>query len=464
MNDLPFRYYSYQMDSDEVKSFMNEHPNSFETRILLYLLDPSNNDEVQFDEGNVLMTCSVTDSYITSLTREKPFAILTDKMGLVYNPFSMYNSRVFLRPNLHHFADCFIASEKGTATEVSNIKNKSASTIGRAVAGGVIAGPTGAVIGAASAIDKNMQGGTKKVETREVHLYSFLLAGAYESEDQEYWSEVHKIYFPDNKFANLAAVFWSWEILNMAKVQGRSLALRQVDLSGYKIQWYNVYNFKDNLWKLITEVEGVDAEPHYRIAKNLTLDEAKDIVYEDLCSIIKENFVEKVKICRKEMREITTWYVGSFEGEISIDVHAPVEFVSRATGETVHDEFIICYKITGMYDIKSRRIERWPSESTKKILGEWYIDWYKDVFRHFFTLYFAVLGTAILGVLAIASSSDKQTLEPLIQAFMGLLIGALGGYFVDKKCGTGVKNKMLIYAIIATIIFLIFVLIDLIAY
>ena len=43
----------------------------------------------------------------------------------------------------------------------------------------------------------------------------------------------------------------------MAKVQGRSLALRQVDLSGYKIQWYNVYNFKDNLWKLITEVEGL---------------------------------------------------------------------------------------------------------------------------------------------------------------------------------------------------------------
>lgn len=35
--------------------------------------------------------------------------------------------------------------------------NKDASVVGRAVAGGVIAGPVGAVVGAASAIDKNMK-------------------------------------------------------------------------------------------------------------------------------------------------------------------------------------------------------------------------------------------------------------------------------------------------------------------
>lgn len=36
-------------------------------------------------------------------------------------------------------------------------KSKDASVVGRAVAGGIVAGPTGAVVGAISAVDKNMK-------------------------------------------------------------------------------------------------------------------------------------------------------------------------------------------------------------------------------------------------------------------------------------------------------------------
>lgn len=47
-------------------------------------------------------------------------------------------------------------------------QNKEASVIGRAVVGGVIAGPTGAVVGAISAVDKNMQNGTQSKEKASV--------------------------------------------------------------------------------------------------------------------------------------------------------------------------------------------------------------------------------------------------------------------------------------------------------
>lgn len=43
------------------------------------------------------------------------------------------------------------------AQKYDSKSNKDASVVGRAVAGGVIAGPVGAVVGAASAIDKNMK-------------------------------------------------------------------------------------------------------------------------------------------------------------------------------------------------------------------------------------------------------------------------------------------------------------------
>jgi len=45
----------------------------------------------------------------------------------------------------------------GPGLDLRDSKPKSASVVGRAVAGGIIAGPTGAVIGAASAIDKNIR-------------------------------------------------------------------------------------------------------------------------------------------------------------------------------------------------------------------------------------------------------------------------------------------------------------------
>lgn len=44
-----------------------------------------------------------------------------------------------------------------TKTQPSSQTNKSASVVGRAVVGGAIAGPAGAVVGAISAVDKNIQ-------------------------------------------------------------------------------------------------------------------------------------------------------------------------------------------------------------------------------------------------------------------------------------------------------------------
>lgn len=191
----PFYFYSYQMDSDEVKNYMVECPDTFETKVLRYLLNPDISECIMLDGKNVLMKCSITGSSLLGLTREEAFAILTENIGLIYSPFCMDDCRVFLKPNLHHFADAFIISKQSVKNEVSKITHKSASTVGRAVVGGAIAGPTGAVVGAASAIDKNNRGGKTKVERREVGLYSILLAGAVEFEDQEQWSEIDTIIF-----------------------------------------------------------------------------------------------------------------------------------------------------------------------------------------------------------------------------------------------------------------------------
>lgn len=366
MNDQPFRYYSYQMDSDEVKEFMKEHPESFETNLLRYLLNLDDDTSKLMRRGHhpeILFQCSISGFSPSLTTKSESYALLTENMGLIYNPFSEFNCRVFLKPNLHHFADSFIIVKKEMGTEVSKVTRRSASTVGRGIAGAAIAGPAGAVIGAASAIDKNNRGGVTKVKTRDVQLYSILLAGAVEDNDQEYWSEVTKIELY-GEFKKLSIALFDSTELTVAKIMGRAVTDSYVDLSEKKLDEINVYKFKEVLWELITKIEGIDAPPHYYYGKNITDDEIRDVVYENFCSVINESCIENFTICDKEKLMISR--VSDGVRYPTVDVSGRVEFINKETGNTISDEFIIQYWLKGEYGIIKYSVKKKPFLATNK--------------------------------------------------------------------------------------------------
>lgn len=86
-----------------------------------------------------------------SIDGERIYKYIVDNSGM--SKAEKDKARKNITSDIHKHASAIAGVARASAT--STQKQKDASVVGRAVAGGVIAGPAGAVVGALSAVDKN---------------------------------------------------------------------------------------------------------------------------------------------------------------------------------------------------------------------------------------------------------------------------------------------------------------------
>lgn len=147
----------YNLSSEEVKNFLKNNPvenrivrevrnNKFNQDMLVFYLIRNN----EFSDKIKIIFEYV--GYEESKT--KSVVIVTDKMVLLHN--GKNNKSIFyLAPDLKYFINRLV----GDVILTQDTWNKNSSVLGNAIAGGIIAGGTGAIVGAVAAANRNNNGG-----------------------------------------------------------------------------------------------------------------------------------------------------------------------------------------------------------------------------------------------------------------------------------------------------------------
>lgn len=154
----------YNLSSEEVKNFLKNNP--VENRIVREVRSNKFNQhmlEVHLIGNNEFSDkIKIIFSYIGhEESKTKSVVIVTDKMVLLHNGNN--NKSVFyLAPNLKYFINRLV----GETILTQDTWNQNSSVLGNAIAGGIIAGGTGAIVGAVAAANRNNNGG-RKVTSRQ---------------------------------------------------------------------------------------------------------------------------------------------------------------------------------------------------------------------------------------------------------------------------------------------------------
>ncbi len=371
MIDRAFITYSYAMDSDEVKAYL-ETNTDFETDILNQVLSDNVDESIHgsdlieyFKDGKIKLLCTFDNWDPYEDIQKLTFSFVSENIGVVYNPINRSMCRVFLKPNLRHFADCFLLRERGAITQTSS-STKNASTIGRAVVGGAVAGPAGAVVGAVSAVDKNNRGGKKKTMTTTRKIYDLVMACAIEVEGQGGFSSVDRIYSDD---ISLEPLYPNGFIKYMDRLHRKNQFL---ELKEIHMDWEDIKSFADEVWTYLAKVENIHAPAHYRNAEKYSDAEIMDIVYEVFCEKIQKEckakrYGVKLSFCSKE--ECVVSRIPTIFSNLEFPAHANnlitgwAEFQDYSTGETIRQECAAEITIGTNYNVISCKLKKWPDRS-----------------------------------------------------------------------------------------------------
>lgn len=147
----------YDISSEEVKHFLRYH--HIEKRIVEQVIHNTYNqvmvESYLIRNSEFSKKIKIIFSYINyEESKTKSIVIVTDKMVFLHNGKNN-KSTFYLAPNLKYFINRLV----GEVILRQDTWTKNSSVLGNAIAGGIIAGGTGAIVGAVAAANRNNNGG-----------------------------------------------------------------------------------------------------------------------------------------------------------------------------------------------------------------------------------------------------------------------------------------------------------------
>lgn len=147
----------YDISSEEVKYFLRYH--HIEKRIVEQVIHNTYNqvmvESYLIGNSEFSKKIKIIFSYINyEESKTKSIVIVTDKMVFLHNGKNN-KSTFYLAPNLKYFINRLV----GEVILRQDTWTKNSSVLGNAIAGGIIAGGTGAIVGAVAAANRNNNGG-----------------------------------------------------------------------------------------------------------------------------------------------------------------------------------------------------------------------------------------------------------------------------------------------------------------
>ncbi|MBE7707042.1 MAG: hypothetical protein E7Z91_07375 [Cyanobacteria bacterium SIG30] len=178
----------YNFSSEEVKNFLKNHPieNAIVNEVRRESFGPNHVDFDLIRNRRFLDKIKIIFAY-SGIVEDKTrsIVIVTDKMVLLHNGNN--NKSVFyLAPNLKYFINRLV----GEVILTQDTWTKNSSVLGNAIAGGIIAGGTGAIVGAVAAANRNNNGG-RTVTSRQYDSHRRAIridgvSGNYNNDNPDY--------------------------------------------------------------------------------------------------------------------------------------------------------------------------------------------------------------------------------------------------------------------------------------